>query len=422
MVNLLDPAYPLTRRAARARQHPIGPNMFVLTRHLNIPQAANTNITQGTTTVFQAYKDNVAGTFRKSWPIRRRWKRSMRIANNTGVACYQNSAIQSLMHLPKFVNWILTHNQQDNGGNIDWPCDRSGELRTCVACVLKNLALVYWMNRNLRPTHVLTHEPELRAFRTLAHRINNEREGSSTRPPRQQDADEFLRHVFTHLEHSTQANIVTRINDEFEALFQLYTLFLRVCDDCKTSRPGSQHYLSVGLDTMNRFPDNREDSVQGVIDRHFAGDEPYTTTDPACSCGSSRVQRPYEIVSAPLYLRVVLPAHVPLDPTRRHKRHDHFPLDKTIDLTHWQQDPSTPLRYRLRGAMRHIGDSVNTGHYIADVTGPEGKIYRTNDAWDVLSNLPVGRRMIDNPVPATNLDSNDDDADAYTLFYERIKN
>ncbi|KAL6708319.1 hypothetical protein ACN47E_003243 [Coniothyrium glycines] len=82
---------------------------------------------------------------------------------NPGNFCYRNSALQPLLHLPRFLNWILQH--AEDGQN--WPCrpkdpdlslpddaaaDYNGDNLTrlgdkatgCVACLLKQLVQWYW--------------------------------------------------------------------------------------------------------------------------------------------------------------------------------------------------------------------------------------------------------------------------------------
>lgn len=101
-----------------------------------------------TRTQQQRDKDRVAKRMDNAWRITRRRKLGSGIENDTGVACYQNSVIISLCHLPKFVNWIRSHNVTKDNGNIDWLCDEesipAGE--RCAACVLKDFVNLYWGN------------------------------------------------------------------------------------------------------------------------------------------------------------------------------------------------------------------------------------------------------------------------------------
>lgn len=80
---------------------------------------------------------------------------------NPGVSCYRNSGLQLFAHLPRFVNWIMEHNEE----NQNWPC-REGDpnrefpvhqekdkvilgmdrdlITGCVSCRLKAFFRDYW--------------------------------------------------------------------------------------------------------------------------------------------------------------------------------------------------------------------------------------------------------------------------------------
>jgi len=108
----------------------------------------------------QVQKDNDAFRISKRWPISRRSKLSRGIHRN-GNECYILSSIQGLLHLPQFMNWILSHSVTDSNGNVQNPCAYNSALprgydtmspnwyRRCVACAVKNLVTIYWGNYNL---------------------------------------------------------------------------------------------------------------------------------------------------------------------------------------------------------------------------------------------------------------------------------
>jgi uncharacterized UBP type Zn finger protein len=56
------------------------------------------------------------------------------IENYTGVTCYQNSVMQTLLHLPPFLRWISTHYAHPNLCPAD----------DCIKCYVKQLAEEYW--------------------------------------------------------------------------------------------------------------------------------------------------------------------------------------------------------------------------------------------------------------------------------------
>jgi hypothetical protein len=59
-----------------------------------------------------------AARLNATWPNTRPSPRP-RGLGNAGNYCYRNSALQMLVHLPKFVNWVMEHNE--DGQN--WPCN-----------------------------------------------------------------------------------------------------------------------------------------------------------------------------------------------------------------------------------------------------------------------------------------------------------
>ena len=96
-----------------------------------------------------------------TWPNTRSSPRP-RGLRRSGAACYRISALQMLTHLPKFVNWIMEHNEDGQ----DWPCNPTdpnlrlphlrekdkvltqlmdrGMILGCVLCRLKESFRDYW--------------------------------------------------------------------------------------------------------------------------------------------------------------------------------------------------------------------------------------------------------------------------------------
>jgi hypothetical protein len=97
------------------------------------------------------------------WKISRKVRRP-RGLENAGNTCYRNAVLQSLLHLPKFLNWVMQHNESRQ----NWPCRTAPadsnqapplkwadepaikalgeEGMGCVPCLLKDLIRNYWGN------------------------------------------------------------------------------------------------------------------------------------------------------------------------------------------------------------------------------------------------------------------------------------
>jgi hypothetical protein len=138
----------------------------------------------------QAQRRRTANGISKRWEIARLNKRSRGLVN-TQNSCYRHGALQPLLHLPRFVNWIKKHNLKGH-----WPChandpDRQlptgypltlevleGKIketkakkkdqqnknedqayRGCVPCLLKKFMTAYWDNTLIGNAPSLTPQP-----------------------------------------------------------------------------------------------------------------------------------------------------------------------------------------------------------------------------------------------------------------------
>jgi uncharacterized UBP type Zn finger protein len=109
----------------------------------------------------------VAKRISKLWTARiTRQSRLPRGLRNGGNTCYRNSVLQTLLHLPKFVNWIMQHNEHGQ----KWPCRPTDpnqslpprwvgepaikamglEATGCVPCLFKRLVVCYWGNDHIK--------------------------------------------------------------------------------------------------------------------------------------------------------------------------------------------------------------------------------------------------------------------------------
>jgi hypothetical protein len=73
----------------------------------------------------QAARPSVANGISKKWKIARQDKRPRGFVKE-GNNCYRHGALQPLLHLPRFVNWILRHNKYGQ----NWPCHANDLNRT----------------------------------------------------------------------------------------------------------------------------------------------------------------------------------------------------------------------------------------------------------------------------------------------------
>lgn len=143
-------------------------------------------------TAAQQRKNRVAKAIDKSWRITRT-NTSSRGLGRQGNTCYVLSGIQALLHLPRFVNWISSHNSTQPDETVMFPCRTPGQteqelmsklslpgstklrLTNCPACIIKQLVQAYWDDVNTTntdpPVAWQANHTQLRALRRLDRRL-----------------------------------------------------------------------------------------------------------------------------------------------------------------------------------------------------------------------------------------------------------
>lgn len=114
-------------------------------------------------TLSQPERRSIAQSLPKDWPISRENRRPRGLDNTLKNNCYRHAALQNLLHLPRFLNWIRKHNEPGS----HWPClptdpnrslnqkekkdpilvEMGREALGCVPCLLKKLVIEYWGNK-----------------------------------------------------------------------------------------------------------------------------------------------------------------------------------------------------------------------------------------------------------------------------------
>lgn len=137
-------------------------------------------------TRLQMKKDKYAKQVSDGWPsgVVKRTNKNSRGMHRVGNGCYRISALQALLHLPKFMNWINDHNVTQRG-KIHNPCTTATTMshngnnfkvhtvcRQCMACAMKDLIAYYWGEDNLdasgAPNPIPQHDPILYPFERFA--------------------------------------------------------------------------------------------------------------------------------------------------------------------------------------------------------------------------------------------------------------
>ncbi|KAH6868396.1 hypothetical protein BKA58DRAFT_459155 [Alternaria rosae] len=381
----------------------------------------------------QAQRRATANGMSKKWKIPRRNKRSRGLVN-TQNSCYRHGALQPLLHLPRFVNWIKTHNVLNhwrclaNDPNCQLPTDpltlraiereiakaktknfqdykEDEAYRGCVPCLLKKLMTAYWNNTliggapNLVPQPLPHYHPAILSLHQLierwfcvdppnhTHTGNQATIAARRRHMRaQQDADEFTGYIFDGI-----ASSYDRLTEhgaargaEFDSLFGVRKRVVHTCDHCHNSTIGKIENEPRGLRII---PSNsiNIDTVDNAIARSLT-DTRKGRCD-TCDNQDSDLTETNSIVAAPEYLRIYLQLAqstkryvvskdgktVPIATLTKNPRHIIIP--DILDLTQ-QMDYITiiqnpdTVRYKLVSATYHREAQLSAGHYTAAVTGP----------------------------------------------------
>lgn len=172
----------------------------------------------------------------KTWPNVRHSRRP-RGLRNPDVYCYRNAALQVLMHLPKFINWIMQHNERTDGV-IDWPCHpddpnrrlpeqqrkdkavtsmKAEMINGCVPCRLKTLIRDYWGTSMVgsTPDQIPLAFPHDRPSVQPLHRLG-ERWNCQLPPPRRnekaKDGETDAQFIARRLQRETAKQLKARVD------------------------------------------------------------------------------------------------------------------------------------------------------------------------------------------------------------------
>ena len=226
-------------------------------------------------------------------------------------------------------------------------------------------------------------------------------------PPYQQDAHEALVFLLSD-DHGLFKGHQGWLN-QANAIFGMNVVPYYTCKTCGATREGNaseDYQLSLTVDWEIR-------SLIRTIQVHFQPE----SLDLACEnpkCKGKQVSRRFVIRAAPRVLIIHLQIYF-LTADGIQKILHPLTIFEDLDLTPYQENKSTPLRYKLSGVVAHRGPRANSGHYVACVrsAGTHG-FYQISDSSPV-SPLSA-RRFTANPQKVYE-DGSDDELDEDFLDY-----
>ena len=318
--------------------------------------------------------DNVCGDIQSYEPQRPRYKGLVNPKNN----CYFNSVMQCLLHCP--LAKLTIENVPEYALS---PALR--EIRILFNRMTNNDALT-----SLLPYECFKAVHNTRACRSVQMGLHN----------RQEDVTEFLAKLLEHFEeHLIPIDDVIHLPYVFNIQIS-YAVFCRQC----TYSNVSKEYLRL-LSLQLPFPHNEEaaDSIPQELNVYSLLDSYHSAENldehPCCQCRfTGGTEKKLKIINTPELLLIHLSRF-----TNDHlKIHTFVKFPTELSTGYIRDGNGQQRRYRLTGMIRHIGASIERGHYIAYMH-ISGNWYEANDShirelsWDTVRALQ-----------------------AYVLFYERI--
>ncbi|CAD6443541.1 3feb5923-b328-483c-9e48-f1efe8d5c385 [Sclerotinia trifoliorum] len=296
------------------------------------------------------------------------------LANVTGYACYRNSLLQGLFHLPKFFNFLIDQHPVDT-------CDIPK--KDCLACALCHLSSKYWtVGFPAKEITIMLRRLEVQCKRL----------GWYPGPSGQGDPHEQITWMLEKIDKQMKASSVASM----QSIMQLVLSSRITCDKCHNVSVGDlQDELALSVPLKPRI---RGGSLSSYLHKYL--DE----TIEGYRCEKCKkvgdVHRVQLISHAPDILFVQL-KRFGYD-GRKDKLT--LPIDHTLDLSAYR-DPNgskDSMEYELVASVSHSG-SLDYGHYTCDARGPDGRWNCFNDAY------------YDATTMAKALGSNQ----PYLLFYQR---
>ncbi|EFR03361.1 ubiquitin carboxyl-terminal hydrolase DUB-1 [Nannizzia gypsea CBS 118893] len=304
------------------------------------------------------------------------------LSNETGVLCYRNCILTTLLHQPLFVNWLMLHVRQKG----PWHPPRGG----CFACFLAQLVDEYWSS---------IASDSLDLF--LPHFWAGCSQFWDTNSTDQQDCIEFLTSFISKIDSSAHTGDIQHI---FQTIFR-YRSTCQTCQHTKYSE--SDHSWVLGASPLEQEPGSLENCIQEYMKAEDIADY---------HCGNcnnkSTLHREMFIKDAPEVLIVQVTRFKVPDSGESSKVTAEVQFTEDLDLT----DRLTPqaresgesLRYQLTSVIVHRGATIKGGHYMSYVKTPTGTWACLNDEFSCEAKIDaILGFQDDNNVP-------------YVLIYNRL--
>ncbi|KAF2826420.1 hypothetical protein CC86DRAFT_406693 [Ophiobolus disseminans] len=252
--------------------------------------------------------------------------------------CFQNVVHQSLMHVPKFLHWILSHTGCDIPTN------------DCVMCLYRDFVARYWQDAAAADIVVPANDPSLNQIAVLA---KTARPAAFTSLG---DTAEFYEWIVEQLLHTKPIGGWARKhwrellwNREWEAMFLLDYSESKRCPACLSvdKQDNWESKIQVALDPAMADLDQ-------ILDSGFFNQTQSHQCGTCNAAGEHRVRR--RIKAAPQVLRIEVQLATTVAGQVMKQLHP-WDVPELLDLTQYQLNAELPLQYNLSSAIAHAGSN-----------------------------------------------------------------
>eukprot|EP01080_Neovahlkampfia_damariscottae_P005047 gene5047-8643_t len=276
------------------------------------------------------------------------WKQVNRIGcglNNLGNTCFLNSALQCLMYVPLFNNYLQTRTpiHSKNFSPLD--------------------SLFDLIKKSKSSTHPISPSEIVRNLKTI---------GKHFRLGRQEDSQEFIINLIDKMENSILSKFKNKLDNkvkETNAVRQIFGGYflsqVETASGYKSNTYDSFVDLSLNIQNVNSIKKAINNfSKPDILNKENKYKNPITDQ-------YENAKKSITIYRAPLVLIVSL-KRFSYDGRKINK---FIQFDEILEI----KDHSKVQKYYLTGIVVHLGSTRNSGHYISFVKGSNGAWYEMDD-------------------------------------------
>ncbi|KAF2715248.1 hypothetical protein K504DRAFT_486973 [Pleomassaria siparia CBS 279.74] len=288
---------------------------------------------------------------------------------------YRRHAVFALLHIPSFVNWIMTHDEPDysqpmlNNPKINI-CPNSyaatgfpnpaccGGRDPCPICAFKAVIDEYWAPASPNLNNCIQHLDHV----VFNHVVNAW--GESTTQPR--PIGLYLSHMIENLGDAGRPPITWKETET--ALFDVRSTRDSTCTRCSQNNTTTTSLYEINLTVDDTRPAR---TLKKALERYFQL-RPSTHACPSLHC-AGRTTSPstdtFELSAAPYILIIHLSRWgIPGQP----KQTDQLTIPRHLDLWYDQinENLDLDLDYRLHTVISHRGADLRNGRFLTVTRGP----------------------------------------------------